>query len=383
MHLPRMFFGFVRSGFWFLALGLGLSGVVAGAATPVGSATEGQAAHAEAPELRELHVDGRKLLDDRGTEVWLQGVNVVSLEFRLHGEHVPEAIRAAVEDWKANAIRLPVKESYWFGREKGQSDGGAAYRQLVDESIREITSRGAYVILDLHRFGAVRPEHVDFWKEAAAVYKNRPGVLFDIFNEPHSISWEVWRNGGWVEERKKLADEDTFLSAEEVARTKQGFESPGMQKLVEAIRAVGARNVIIAGGLDWAYDLSGVVNGFALHDPSGNGIMYSTHIYNWKRDWAGKVLGAAERYPIFVGEVGADVKKMTFIPADLQEDPYTWVPDMLGLIQQRHFHWTAWSFHPRTTPVLVSDWNFTPTPFWGVAAKAALSGKQFAVKKLR
>jgi aryl-phospho-beta-D-glucosidase BglC (GH1 family) len=333
--------------------------------------------------LLELHVKGKQLLDSNDQDVWLQGVNVVSLEFRLHGEHVSDAIRVAIEEWKANAIRLPVKESYWFGREKGQADGGVAYRKLVDEAVNAVTGRGAYLILDLHRFGAVRPEHVEFWKEAAAHFKNRPGVLFDIFNEAHSISWEVWRNGGWVDERKHLADEDTFLPAADQAKAKEGFESPGMQKLVEAVRSVGAKNVIIAGGLDWAYDLSGVVNGYALKDPSGNGIMYSTHIYNWKRDWAGKVMGAAAVYPIFVGEVGADVNKMTFIPAELQEDPYTWAPDMLGLIQKEHFHWTGWSFHPRTTPVMISNWEFTPTPFWGAFARAALAGKRFQLTHMR
>jgi hypothetical protein len=333
--------------------------------------------------LAELRVIGRALQNTTGTAVWLQGVNVVSLEFRLKGEHVLESIRVATEDWKANAIRLPIKESYWFGREKDQSDGGLAYRQQVDEAVQFSISHGAYVILDLHRFGAVRPEHVEFWHDAAKHYKNHTGVLFDIFNEPHSTSWEVWRNGGWVGERTTRADEDSFLPDHEKTKAKKGFESPGMQKLVDAIRSEGARNVIIAGGLDWAYDLSGIVNGYALTDSSGNGIMYSTHIYNWKRDWADKVLRAAENHAIFVGEVGADVKKMTFIDLKLQEDPYTWVPDMLGLIQKHRFNWTAWSFHPRTTPVLISDWNFTPTPFWGAFVKEALAGRQFELKRLR
>jgi aryl-phospho-beta-D-glucosidase BglC (GH1 family) len=331
----------------------------------------------------ELHVVGSKLQTTEGKEVWLQGVNVVSLEFRLHGEHVTDAIIAAIDDWKANTIRLPVKESYWFGREPGQHDGGAGYRALVDEAVALTVDRGAYLVLDLHRFGAVRKEHVEFWRDAAIHYKNHPGVLFDIFNEAHSISWAVWRDGGWVDERKTAADEDSFLPANEQARAKQGFESPGMQKLVDTIREVGADNVIIAGGLDWAYDLSGIVEGYALTDPSGHGIMYSTHIYNWKKGWADKVLRAAEHHPIFVGEVGADVKKMSFIPAELQEDPYTWAPDMLGLIQKYRFHWTGWSFHPRTTPVMIIDWSYAPTPFWGEFAKSALAGRQFELKRLR
>jgi hypothetical protein len=29
------------------------------------------------------------------------------------------------------------------------------------------------------------------------------------------------------------------------------------------------------------------------------------------------------------------------------------------------------------------DWNYTPSPFWGVFAKDALNGKQFETKRMR
>ena len=32
--------------------------------------------------------------------------------------------------------------------------------------------------------------------DAAEVYKNNPTVLFGILNEPHSINWANWRDGG-------------------------------------------------------------------------------------------------------------------------------------------------------------------------------------------
>lgn len=333
----------------------------------------------------ELHVVGNQVLDSNDKPVWLQGVNVVSLEWSIQGEKVMKSALVAVADWKANCIRLPVKEEYWFGRAAGQKDGGASYRRLVDHVVNLVANRGAYVVLDLHRFRAPTVAHQEFWKDAAAKYKNHPAVLFDLFNEPHGISWEVWRNGGFVLNDKKPADEDNFLSPEEKAKAaeQKGFQSPGMQKLLETVRETGARNIVIAGGLDWAYDLSGIANGFALTEQGGNGIVYSTHIYPWKRDWSGKVLLVAEKHPIFVGEVGADAKKMTFIPAEAQEDAETWVPEMLGLIQKYKLHWTAFSFHPKASPVMLKDWDFTPTSFWGQPARDALSGKAFELKKLR
>ena len=334
----------------------------------------------------ELHVVGNQIVDSNHKPVWLQGVNIVSLEWSTSGERVLKSALVAVEEWKANTIRLPVKEEYWFGRGAGQKDGGAAYRQLVDNVITLVANRGAYVVLDLHRFRAPKKEHVAFWKDAANTYKNHPAVLFDLFNEPHGISWETWRNGGFVAEKTQPenADENAFLTPEEKANAAKGFLSPGMQALVDAVRETGARNIVIAGGLDWAYDLSGIANGFALTEPGGNGIVYSTHIYPWKRDWAGKVLLIADKHPIFVGEVGADIKKMTFIPAEAQEDAETWIPAMLGLIQQYKLHWTGFSFHPKASPVMIKDWTYEPTTYWGQPAKNALSGtKQFELKKLR
>jgi endoglucanase len=330
-----------------------------------------------------LHVRGNQILNSKDEPVWLQGMNVVSLEFSLRGEKVMKSALTAVDDWRANCIRLPVKESYWFGRESGQKDGGAAYRELVDQVITLVANRGAYVVLDLHRFRAPNAAHVEFWKDAAGKYKDHPAVLFDLFNEPHGVTWEVWKDGGFVAEKTKPADEDSFLTPEEKAKAKQGFDSPGMQRLIDAVREAGAKNIVIVGGLDWAYDLSGIANGFALDDKGGRGIVYSTHIYPWKRDWAGKVLLIAEKHPIFVGEVGADIKKMDFLPPEVQEDPYTWVPDMLGLIQKHKFHWTAFSFHPKASPVMITGWDYTPTPFWGVFVKDALSGKSFVLQKLR
>jgi hypothetical protein len=331
----------------------------------------------------ELHVVGNQVLNKANQPVWLQGVNVVSLEFLVRGDHLLKSLVVAVDEWKSNIIRLPVKEEYWFGKSAEQKDGGAAYRELVDTAITLAANRGAYVLLDLHRFGAPRAEHADFWKDASTRYKNHPALVFDLFNEPHGISWEVWRNGGFVEEKKKPADEDAFLTPEEKAKQAKGFQSIGMQALLDAVRGAGAQNVVLVGGLDWSYDLTGIAKGFELKDDGGHGIIYASHIYPWKRDWAGKVLLVAEKHPILLGEVGADIHKMNFIPADAQEDPYTWVPDMLGLIQKYKLHWTGFSFHPKASPVLIEDWTFKPTPYWGAFAKRALAGEHFELKKMR
>ena len=82
-------------------------------------------------------------------------------------------------------------------------------------------------------------------------------------------------------------------------------------------------------------------------------------------------------HPILLGEVGADARKMDFMPHEIQEDADTWSPAMLGAIQKYKLHWTGWCFHPKASPRMILDWDYTPTPFWGQLAKDALAGKQF------
>ncbi len=329
----------------------------------------------------ELRVQGNRLVNPSGKEVWLQGLNAGGFETLPQDTQPIKSTLVGVSEWKANVVRLPVNEANWFGRNPLQKDGGAAYRDYIDQCVMIAANRGAYLVLDLHRFRAPKPEHVEFWKDAATRYKNHPAVLFDLFNEPHGISWKIWREGGFVGEKKGV-DESAFLS-EEDKKKNQGFESVGMQALIDAVRSTGAKNIVIASGLGWSFDLSGVTDGYELSDSAGNGIMYAWHVYNWHKGWEKAVLAAAAKHPILVGEVGADIKKMDFIPHGAQEDPHTWVPDMLGFIQKHRLNWTAWCFHPRATPVMISDWKYTPTPFWGEYAKAAFAGKQFEMKRMR
>lgn len=323
----------------------------------------------------ELRVRGNQILANNGKPIWLQGVNVESLEWTAIGESVLRATQVAVDEWKSNIVRLPLSSEFWFG--KDADDGGMAYRKLVDNVITLAANRGAYTLLDLHHYKAPRSRDVEFWKDAAARYKNHPAVLFDLFNEPHSTTWEVWRDGGFIPDKDAPADEDNFLSAEEKALAAKGFHAVGMQKLVDTVRETGARNIIVAGGLDWAYDLSGIDRGFALDDKGGNGIIYATHIYPWKREWEKAIGPLLGKHPILVGEVGASNKKMEWLAADQQEDAATWVPVMLGFIQKHKLHWTAFSFHPTSAPNMLTGWDFSPTPEWGVPVKRALQGEAF------
>ena len=81
-------------------------------------------------------------------------------------------------------------------------------------------------------------------------------MLFELYNEPFNVSWDIWRSGG---------------------ATTGGWQAAGMQQLYDAVRASGAKNLVIIGGLDFAYDLSGV----PANRIGGYNILYATHPYNY------------------------------------------------------------------------------------------------------
>ena len=123
-------------------------------------------------------------------------------------------------------------------------------------------------------------------------------MIFDLYNEPHDVSWDVWRDGGEVHEKAFRGNP---------AKT---YEAIGMQALLETVRGTGAKNLVVAGGLNWAYDMSGFVGGKTLSDPGGNGVLYANHAYPFKGDnveqWIAKLERAARQIPVIVSEFGAD-----------------------------------------------------------------------------
>jgi hypothetical protein len=164
-------------------------------------------------------------------------------------------------------------------------------------------------------------------------------------NEPYEVSWDVWLNGGPV--------------SQDFDGTHYEYESVGMQALYDTVRSTGAENVVLINGIKWGYDLSGVLDGYAV---TGTNIVYGTHPYPDKnRDWDRYFGRVSEKYPVLMGEFGGDK------PEHVNE----YAPLILGYARDHGLHWTAWCFHTGCWPTLISNWQFEPTEF-GAKVKQAL-----------
>jgi endoglucanase len=308
-----------------------------------------------------LHTQGIQVLDANNQPVHLYGVNIASLEWRTDGDHVRESVNRAIQDWKVNLIRLPLAQDRWFGKMKGQTDGGASYRAIVDNLVDICAVAHAYIDLDLHwsdcgkwvNEGGKLGQHnmpdqnsVIFWRDLATRYKNFPNVIFGLYNEPHDVSWAAWRNGGTVTDVPARWNSD---------QTRTTYDAVGMQKLYDTVRATGAQNVVTIGGLEWAYDLSGVLHGYAI---TGTNYVYETHPYPNKTDWD-KCFGAVSRqYPIYIGEWGFGGRNSG------GTNGLAYAQRLMNYANQHHISmWTAWDFSPSAGPTLIRNWNYKPTVF--------------------
>lgn len=321
-----------------------------------------------------LHVAGNSLVNSAGEKVVLKGVDIPSLETLNLGEGPnPGGILASVDwaiyKWHVKLIRLPVCQDRWEGKAPvdyhGHPDDVALYRRLVDRIVATASRANVYVLIDMHWsdmdvWGRNIGQHkmpddntTTAWHHIAAHFANNPAVLFDAYNEPHDVSWPVWRNGGTVTESGTT------------------YHTPGMQGLVDTIRSTGANNVIAVGGLAWAYDISGVVKGYAI---KGGNIIYSTHIYPPQPiDWDATIGPVGKVAPILVGEFGAD-----------PSSPYAdFMPRILAWIRKNHYNACAWSMNPTYTPCLITNWSYDLSYWEGSYVYSWLNGGPSAPSDLK
>lgn len=161
---------------------------------------------------------------------------------------------------------------------------------------------------------------VAFWRGVASSFKGDPGVMFDLFNEPSlggrhptEADWRCWAHGC-------VAPGPACSQLMSTGSCKEStFTVAGMQQLVNAVRASGARQPVLVGGLDWAGDPCGV------HDSGGNAgscmwlkyrpsdpdhqIVASFHTYNQTvcnsvSCWDDSVAPLTRHVPVVTGELG-------------------------------------------------------------------------------
>jgi len=359
-----------------------------------------------ASELAPLHVEGNRLVDSSGRSVVLHGVNRSGTEYLCAQDlgiadgPIDQASVTAIRSWRANAVRIPLNEHCWLGIDDGAATPqyvGEAYRQTVESYARLLVSNGLYVIVDLH-WSAPAGQNADrlqpmpntsysaaFWTSVADRFKDDGRVIFDLFNEPvpndnqndatddaARRSWECWRDGG-------TASCDATLSLGTHSSEMSASQTVGMQALVNAVRATGATNVILLGGIQWANTLwSSPTRNWLTYrpaDPLAN-LAAAVHVYpdTWcvtVSCYESEIAPIAAQVPVVVGEIGI-VGCDTVIT--------TWLSTLMSWLDGKNTGYLAWTWDtphsghdPCTDIKLLLSYDGTPTPY-GQIVRTHLAG---------
>jgi endoglucanase len=299
-----------------------------------------------------LHVVGNELVDRHGGQIRLLGVNRSGAEYACMQGHEPlggpsdKRAIAAMVAWRINAVRIPLNEHCWLGI-NGAPVGysRAHYRAAIKRYVTRLHRAGLYVVLDLH-WNAPGGERADgqrqmadldhapaFWASVARTFKHDHAIAFDLYNEPHDISWKCWRDGCVMP---------------------GGWRAAGMQTLVAAVRATGALQPIIATGKRWGTDLSHWL-AYRPHDPREQ-LAAGMHVFDFSyctsaACWKSTVEPVASAVPVVATELGQRDCSAAFM------DRFMNWADAAGV------SYLGWSWNPFGCggPALIEAWGGRPT----------------------
>lgn len=327
-------------------------------------------------EAPQLHVSGNKLINARGQQIILHGVDRAGTEYECIQGHgifrgpTSQVSVSAMRNWGVDAVRVPLNEACWNGKPSVRpAYAGKNYQSAIKAYVKLLNANGIVVILDLHWsdglytgkstgcFSATAicqkpmPDFagsVPFWSSVASAFKGNDAVIFDLFNEPYpdralpseADAWKCWRNGG------------------PACRAGIGYHVAGMQTLVNTVRATGASNVIMLGGLAYSNNLTQWLT-YKPTDPDHN-LMASWHSYNFNSCstsscWTGQVAPVIRHVPLIASEIGENNCADDYI------DP------LMNWLDSKSTGYIAWSWNvgPRCSrsPKLITDYDGHPTAF--------------------
>lgn len=323
-----------------------------------------------------LHVVGNQLEDGSGHVIVPHGVDRMGTEYQCtkNATNAPTDFDGPVDQatvsnmvsWGTNIVRVPLNEDCWLGINGFPANGrtAAQYQSDIVNWVNLLNANGQIVILDLHwnnsgtnqSTGQEMMPDLDhapaFWTSVANTFKSNSSVIFDLYNEPHDVSWACWKNGSTAPQSGDCSG--------------VGFAVAGMQTLINTVRATGATNVLMLGGLAWSNDLSQWLANKPT-DPQNN-LAASVHIYNFNACansscWDSQIAPVAAQVPVLAGEIGENDCASGFINT------------LTSWFDQHSIGYLAWTWTASGncggTPALISDWSGTPTGY-GAGYKAHL-----------
>ena len=307
--------------------------------------------------LEWVSIKGNSFVNESGETMIFQGVNIRDPHNLEEEGHWTRSHFAEAKAWGANVIRLPIHPPSWRTR------GVEGYLALIDQAVEWAAELGLYLILDWHSIGNLKmelfqhemyitsvEETTEFWSIVAERYADEPVILmYELYNEP-TISGENFGDMSW--EEWKVINED----------------------LIKVIRDIHPRSLIGVAGFNWAYDLTPI----GESPIEAGGIAYISHPYPekreapWEEKWEADWGFVAERYPVFLTEIGFALPEEEGVHIPVHGDE-TYGQALVDYTEAKKISWVVWCFDPDWSPYMFTDWDYTPTR-QGAFFKKVMSG---------
>jgi len=197
------------------------------------------------------YVDGNTVCTAAGRAHLFHGVDRPSLEWSSVGVNLSLADFQLMASWNANVVRVALNQDFWIA---ASPLFDPSYASLVDTAVTWAEAEGLDVILDLHWSDAgvlgsclascqqkmADANSITFWSEVATRYQNDGRVLFELYNEPHNVSWSVWQSGGDTGDGRTPEEQFDYNLFDMVRRFRDGYAG---KFSLETHRGHGPENV--------------------------------------------------------------------------------------------------------------------------------------------
>ncbi len=304
-----------------------------------------------------LSINGNQLVDSDNKVFTLKGLNIADIDKLARQGQWKKSLFDEVAAWGSNVVRIPIHPMAWRAR------GKHWYFQELDNAVKWANEHQMYLIIDWHSIGNLKTEMFqhpmystniaetsNFWRDIAFRYKGVPTVaVYEIFNEPTDdfigngkgslgkISWDEWREL--------------------------------MESMVDIVKVYNEQAIPLIAGFNWAYDLSEVMEkpirregiAYAIHPYPQKAKVAEESIDAFKQAWQKQWGYVAERYPLMATELGWVKTGGYGAHVPVLHDNGTYGPAIVEFMAERNISWAAWVFDPEWSPVMIKDWDFTPS----------------------
>lgn len=193
-----------------------------------------------------LKLLGTQLVDKNNSPVVLKGMSSHGLVW--FPDFAKKYSIEKTKEFGANVFRVAMYTEEYGGYTTGANEK-ANSKKILYETVESALSLDMYVIIDWHILNDNNPqkhkaEAAEFFNEVSLKYADNPGVIYEICNEPHGVSWK-------------------------------NDIKPYAEDIIKVIRKNSPNAVIIVGTNTWSQDVdeaSGDKLGFS-------NIMYAFHFY--------------------------------------------------------------------------------------------------------